>query len=279
MTTTRYVGLSVAMVVVVAVAFMYTTTGTVIAQEWLEHDAEPVVMQPEEVAGRIGYLAADALGSVDPGAIDVFGVEHTISEISLTGDELTVQLAPCVDVWEIAAITLGPPSDGTGRQGDLVIGDDPAEASQLTLGAASCTNDGSRWVVDGIPSDSLEVGHGTISVRFHVRSLTTSRSTVVEDSGTGGLWAERKGLRGMICALPDALIGEGACAPLTIFPSAIAVVVGMLVVGIRNPIALSGAGIIAMAGMSAIVMPAPVMVAGFIIAALGVTALLLLVKR
>ena len=160
-----------------------------------------------------------------------------------------------------------------------MIGDSSDEASQLTLDAATCS-DASKWVVDGVPTDAIQSGHGAIRVTFNVKSITITRSTVVEDTGAGGIWSERKGLRGMICALPSAILGDGACAPLVIFTAPIAVIGGMFMVGgVRNPLVLSGAGLVAMSGMAALIAPAPVMIAGFVVASLGVTATLLLLRR
>ena len=90
----------------------------------------------------------------------------------------------------------------------------------------------------------------------------------------------KRGLRGMICGLPDYTLGPGACAPLLIFASPLAVTGGMfLVAGVRNPMILSGAGLVSMSAMAAVVMPAPIMIAGFVVASLGVTAMLLLLRR
>ena len=42
---------------------------------------------------------------------------------------------------------------------------------------------------------------------------------------------------------------------------------------------LAGAGLVAMSGMSAIVLPSPVMISGFVVASVGTTATLILVRR
>ena len=103
-------------------------------------------------------------------------------------------------------------------------------------------------------------------------------SQAPEDEGVGGFRSER-GLRGVICSLPAYTLGPGACAPLLIFTSPLAVVGGAFAAGVRNPMILSGAGLVSMSAMAAVVMPAPIMIAGFVVASLGVTATLLLLRR
>ena len=52
-----------------------------------------------------------------------------------------------------------------------------------------------------------------------------------------------------------------------------------MVMGVTNPLVLSGTGLVTMAGMAALMAPGPLMIAGFVLASLGVGALLLLVRR
>ncbi len=104
-----------------------------------------------------------------------------------------------------------------------------------------------------------------------------AKSAIADDFK--GLRSER-GLRSTICSLPSAILDPGACAPLMIFGAPLAVIAGMFLVGgVRNPMILAGAGLVAMSGMSAIVLPSPIMIAGFVVASLGVTATLLLLRR
>ena len=89
----------------------------------LSHDTEEILVEPEEVAGRVGYTnpdyveytSVDTLGSVDRTTFDAFGATYTIVELTQTGDELTISVTPCPTTWEIASLTLGTPSEGTGR--------------------------------------------------------------------------------------------------------------------------------------------------------------------
>ena len=128
----------------------------------------------------------------------------------------------------------------------------------------------------------MQSGHGTIATRFTARSLHIRAGNVAEsvtDEITGGFRTET-GLRGTICGLPDFILGEDACVPLMIFIPPVAIVGFLFTIGgVRNPMVLSGAGIITMAGMSALILPGPIMVLGFIAAAIGVTALMILVRR
>ena len=273
-----------------ALALMLQATDPVAAgppsqtEDRLPHDTEGILVEPEEMAGRVGYTNpdyveytdSDTLGSVDRTTFDAFGVTYTIVELTQTGDELTISVTPCPTTWEIASLTLGEPSLGTGRSGDLVIGDSSDEASQLALDASVCS-DSSRWVVDGVPTDAIQAGHGTIAAKFRVRSTNVAKSTIADDFK--GLRSER-GLRSTICSLPSAILGPGACAPLMIFGAPLAAIAGMFLVGgVRNSMILAGAGLVAMSGMSAIVLPSPIMIAGFVVASLGVTATLLLLRR
>ena len=250
----------------------------------LSHDTEEMLVEPEASGNTVGYAnpsfadytSVDTLGSVDRTTFDAFGVTYTIVELTQTGDELTISVTPCPTTWEIASLTLGAPSEGTGRPDEVVIGDSSDEASQLTLDASVCSGS-SRRVVDGVPTDAIQAGHGTIAAKFRVRSTTVAKSAIADDFK--GLRSER-GLRSTICSLPSAILGPGACAPLLIFASPLAVTGGMfLVAGVRNPMILSGAGLVSMSAMAAVVMPAPIMIAGFVVASLGVTAMLLLLRR
>ena len=250
----------------------------------LSHDTEEILVEPEEVVGRVGYTNpdyveytdTDTLGSVDRTTFDAFGTSYVVVELSQTADNLTIHVTPCPTTWEIASLTLGAPSEGTGRPDEVVIGDSSDEASQLTLDASVCS-DSSRWVVDGVPTDAIQAGHGTIAATFRVRSTNVAKSAIADDFK--GLRSER-GLRSTICSLPSAILGPGACAPLMIFGAPLAVIGGMFLVGgVRNPMILAGAGLVAMSGMSALVLPSPVMIAGFVVASLGVTATLLLLRR
>ncbi len=142
----------------------------------LSHDTEEILVEPEASGNTVGYAnpsfadytSVDTLGSVDRTTFDAFGATYTIVELTQTGDELTISVTPCPTTWEIASLTLGAPSEGTGRPDEVVIGDSSDEASQLTLDASVCS-DSSRWVVDGVPTDAIQAGHGTIAAKFRVR--------------------------------------------------------------------------------------------------------------
>ena len=250
----------------------------------LSHDTEEMLVEPEASGNTVGYAnpsfadytSVDTLGSVDRTTFDAFGATYTIVELTQTGDELTISVTPCPTTWEIASLTLGAPSEGTGRPDEVVIGDSSDEASQLTLDASVCS-DSSRWVVDGVPTDAIQAGHGTIAATFRVRSTNVAKSAIADDFK--GLRSER-GLRSTICSLPSAILGPGACAPLMIFGAPLAAIAGMFLVGgVRNPMILAGAGLVAMSGMSALVLPSPVMILGFVVASVGTTATLLLLRR
>ena len=113
-----------------------------------------------------------------------------------------------------------------------------------------------------------------------VLTLTVVSDHVTTADPSEGMGHRRGSIRGTICALPDTILGESACIPLMLFVPPL-VVVGslLLVVGVTNPLVLSGAGFVTMAGMAALMAPGPLMIVGFVLASLGVGAALLLVRR
>ena len=156
----------------------------------LSHDIEEILVEPEASGNTVGYAnpsfadytSVDTLGSVDRTTFDAFGVTYTIVELTQTGDELTISITPCPETWEIETLTLGEPSLGTGRSRDLVIGDSAREAQYLTLESSTCANP-NTWVVEDVPTDAMEQGHGSIGTKFRVRSLTTQKASAEDDIG------------------------------------------------------------------------------------------------
>ena len=87
-------------------------------------------------------------------------------------------------------------------------------------------------------------------------------------------------LKRTICAMPDMVLGPGACVPMVVILSPlIAVIMMFTLFGIKNPMVLSGVGMVVMIFMSAIIMPTPIMIGGFIVAAFGVGVWLLILRR
>ena len=92
-------------------------------EDGLSHHTQAILVDPEASGGTVGYrnpdyTDSDAPGSVDRTTFDAFGVTYTVVEVSQLADVLTLSIAPCPQVWEIASLTLGEPDAGTGRQGD-----------------------------------------------------------------------------------------------------------------------------------------------------------------
>ena len=131
----------------------------------LSHDTEEILIEPEASGNTIGfrnpdfeeYTTGDELGAVDKMTFEAFGATYTIVELTQTGDELTIAVTPCPTTWEIDTLTLGEPSEGTGRSGDLVIGDSASEAQYLTLESSTCVNP-NTWVVSGVPTNAMQRG-------------------------------------------------------------------------------------------------------------------------
>lgn len=102
--------------------------------------------------------------------------------------------------------------------------------------------------------------------------------SVLADDGEIGR-TQGTSLKSTICALPDIILGEGLCGPVMIFIPTITIVVVLFAFGVVNPIILAGAGFVVFTGMSVLMLPGPVMIAGFVIASLGTTAALILFKK
>ena len=71
---------------------------------------------------------------------------------------------------------------------------------------------------------------------------------------------------------------QGACRPLPTFTPALTLVDPPFAAGVRQPYLLGGVGVTVMAGMSSLVQPTPAMIVGFVIAAAGMEATMLLSK-
>ena len=123
--------------------------------------------------------------------------------------------------------------------------------------------------------------HYRVTVRCTV-FLTFESIFVSKDrgAGEGSQRHERGTIKGTMCALPDMILGEAACVPLMIFIPPVVMIVTLLgVFKMTNPIMLGGVGLITMTGMSVIMAPGPIMIAGFIVASGGVGVAMLMIRR
>ena len=100
-----------------------------------------------------------------------------------------------------------------------------------------------------------------------------------EREGHGGESFKMSDLRDTICQPLDSKLGPGACSATVVFLVPLAVFGGMWVGGIRHPFALSGGAVVGMCGAAALVFPSVIMVTGFLIAAAGAGAGMLVLKR
>ncbi len=71
---------------------------------------------------------------------------------------------------------------------------------------------------------------------------------------------------------------QGGCRPLPTFTPALTLVDLQFATGVRQPYLLGGVGVTVMVGMASLVQPTPAMIVGFVIAAAGTGATMLLRK-
>ena len=86
-------------------------------------------------------------------------------------------------------------------------------------------------------------------------------------------------LRGTVCGPIDLIMGDAACTPIALFVAPLGLIGGLVFAGTRNPMLLSGAAALAMALASLVVLPSPILVGGFLLAAAGMGAIMLLIRR
>ena len=209
--------------------------------------AEPL---RESVTFVISVTADTA--TVDPLAFTLFGVDYAVESLAEEDGVVSMVLrGQCPAAYTAETLTIG--------SRELSPSQSCSDTAELTLMADTQAG----TLVDG-----------------SVLTLTVVSDHVTTADPSEGMGHRRGSIRGTICALPDTILGESACIPLMLFVPPL-VVVGslLLVVGVTNPLVLSGAGFVTMAGMAALMAPGPLMIVGFVLASLGVGAALLLVRR
>ena len=118
-----------------------------------------------------------------------------------------------------------------------------------------------------------------ILMMLAVPGIASAQGNGQEREGHGGESFKMADLRDTICQPIDSKLGPGACSATVIFLVPMAIFGGMWVGGIRHPFALSGGAVVGMCGAAALVFPNVIMVTGFLIAAAGAGATMLVLKR
>ena len=166
----------------------------------------------------------------------------------------------------------------SGRTDELILGDEVDEGQYLSLEAGVCSERTMTWTVtepsgSGTPMNAIGSNQGHIGIDMQLKSAFINTETI-----EGG--HKRGTLKDTICALPDTILVEGACAPIAVFiPMLIVVSILLTVFSVKNPMIIAGAGIVTMTLMGAIVTPGPIMIIGFVLSALGMSAVVIMIKR
>ena len=221
-----------------------------------------VIVTGDGGSGVRGYREGE-YGSVDPSnEIEIFGAPYELVQVSQGGGDAILRLSPCPDKWTLLAIIV--------------------DTTEVELEYSGCSRDSSAsidgmvatWTTDSAPGQTVNKS-GSVGV-----ILDLVFDVLPVDLDRLGPSHKREGIRGTMCAPIGMILGENACTPLMVFvPPLIIAVLLLFVFSVTNPMVLGGVTVVTMAGMGAFMMPNPIMVIGFIIAAAGLGALMLLIRR
>ena len=231
---------------------------------------DPVPASGSATGFRKGELSV-GFGEVDPETIAVFGSPFDVLAIRQTGMNITFSISPCPTTSEMHSMRI--------EELDPTTMATTSSVSVISL-RYFCNGGTATWTAAGVTEYALggTSSGGTTNdkkVTLRLQSLSI-RST----QSKGEISVHRRGtLKGTICALPEMILGEGFCGPLMIFFPPLMLIGVAFAFGVVNPVALSGIGLVAFTGMAAIVLPGPIMVVGFILAAAGAVAGMAILRR
>ena len=231
------------------------------------HEVNMVMAAGDVTTSDLGYRAASAgvtgVGSLTPGSFSFNGRTYTVTEIVWVdaSDSIFVELGAC-------------------DQGEIVLASGQFDGVEYTYETDNACNSNNRhsW---GVAETVAVAPFGSgVSHNVALRIVPGPSSAVSPPDRfrAPGMTHRGASLKDTICFLPDSL-GEGLCGPLMVFIPTLFAVGLMFSIGVRNPMWLAGAGVVVLAAMGAIVMPGPIMVIGFVVAAAGAVALVMLFKR
>ena len=225
-----------------------------------------------------GELRTGGFGAVDPEAFSAFGSSFEVLQFEQTNGAMQFSTSPCPTTWELHSLRI----DELNASGLYVSG---ATSTSVIVLQYVCLENKATWTASGVTVHALggTQGGGTINMKLvtlRLHSLYISVGSPGDDTKDGGVGVHRRGsIKGTICALPDMILGGGFCGPLMVFIPPLVLVVVLLGVGVSSPIVLAGVGITAMVGMAAIVLPGPIMIVAFVVAAAGSGAFVLMMRR
>ena len=215
-------------------------------------------------SSRRGYGAdfggTGAYGLIDDNTLEYGGETYTIEAIKCCQDYLTLEITPCL--------------------GEGVVQSVAVDNAVYTISYRAC------WVSRGSPLSRWQNQDDSRSANLftdgqdHAIAITLKNPTPATRIGLGAGQPRHEGqtLRDTLCALPSRL-GDGICAPVVVFLAPLFLVGLMFGVGLRQPLVLAVVGLGMMAGMGAIVMPGPILIVVFGLAAAGLVALLIMLRR
>ena len=231
------------------------------------HEVNMVMVAGDVTTSDLGYQAArpgvTGVGSLTPGSFSFSGKTYTVTEIIWVdaSDRIFVELGAC-------------------DQSKIVLASgqfDGVEYTYESHNACNSDNNHSWGVTETVAVAPFGSGFSH-NVALRIVPGPSSAVSPPDRFRAPGMTHRGASLKDTICFLPDSL-GEGLCGPLTVFVPTLFAVGLIFSMGVRNPMWLAGAGIVVMAGMGAIVMPGPIMVIGFVVAAAGALALVMLFRR
>ena len=231
------------------------------------HQVNMVMVAGDVTTSDLGYRAVrpgvTGVGSLTPGSFSFNGRTYTVTEIIWVdaSDSIFVELGDC-------------------DQSEIVLASgqfDGVEYTYETDNACNSNNSHSWGVTETVAVAPFGSGFSH-DVALRIVPGPSSTEAPPDRFAPPGMTHRGRSLKDTICFRPDSL-GQGLCGPLMVFIPTIFSIGLMFSMGVRNPMWLSGAGIVVMAGMGAIVMPGPIMVLGFVVAAAGALALVMLFRR
>ena len=231
------------------------------------HEVNLVMVAGDVTTSDLGYRAASpgvtGVGSLTPGSFSFTGRTYTVSEIIWVdaSDSIFVELGAC-------------------DQSGFVLASGQFDGVEYTYETDNACNSNNRhsWGVTetvAVAPFGSGVSH---NVALRIVPGPSSAVSPPDRFRAPGMTHRGASLKDTICFLPDSL-GQGLCGPLMVFIPTLFAVGLMFSIGVRNPMWLAGAGVVVLAAMGAIVMPGPIMVIGFVVAAAGAVALVMLFKR
>ena len=224
----------------------------------IEQTIDLIVIPSTNSAGTVsGFRTGDSgFGSSPSETFGALGVSFRIVRLEQQGTAVRFAITPCPDTWELHSLIIGT---------EVVTPDDPA-----------CIERVATWSVNSGVTAGILAGSEEIPVVMRVKSLFISDDV---PGGSGGQRHDRGGIKENMCALPDMILGDGYCGPLMVFIPPLIIIAILVTFGFTSPLLLGGIALSVMTGMGIIVLPGPVMIAGFAVASAGTGVAFMIARR